>query len=68
MASDALICNRHGRAISGEHEYCWYCHEFLCYECWDFFGDCGHPEVEEFYEETERRKKEGLPLMSIPSA
>ncbi len=64
-----MNCERCRKEITDdEREFCWYCQGDLCSKCWDEFGDCGHKEVKEFYEEAERRKKAGLPLMKIPSA
>jgi uncharacterized CHY-type Zn-finger protein len=70
MVGNAMICGHCKKEIPSddEREFCWYCQGDLCYGCWEKFGDCGHEEVEEFYFETERRKKASLPLMRIPHA
>lgn len=28
-------------------ELCWYCHGWLCSDCWERVGHCGHPEAHE---------------------
>lgn len=39
-------CGRCGDEIPlGTAESCWYCHEWMCCECWDEHGHCGHPEA-----------------------
>jgi hypothetical protein len=44
----ALIhCKRcHARESEFTAETCWYCDGQLCYQCWEDFGHCGHPEAE----------------------
>lgn len=37
-----------------DREYCWYCHEFLCYICWDEVGHCGHTEAAEINEQAQQ--------------
>ena len=41
-------CGRCGNQIPGDRaESCWFCQVGLCYDCWDEFGHCGHPEADE---------------------
>lgn len=45
------ICGRCKRVIRQDHaEICWYCLEDLCYDCWDEYGHCGHPEADKINE------------------
>jgi len=45
------LCKRCRKTIS-EYEYCWYCMDPLCVECWDEFGHCGHKEADEANEKA----------------
>lgn len=41
-------CGRCGKPIwdLDDAETCWWCTGPLCYECWEEYGHCGHPEAE----------------------
>lgn len=54
-------CGRCGKALiyDDDEEFCWYCHAPLCYDCWDHFGHCGHPEANA---ENERARKVTQPI------
>lgn len=42
-------CGRCGKkARFRDAEVCWYCTATLCYDCWDQYGHCGHPEADDF--------------------
>jgi len=46
---ELVQCGRCGAAITeDEAECCWYCTDWLCFECWDCYGECGHPEAEKY--------------------
>lgn len=48
-------CGRCNKEITREDaEYCWYCMEYLCGECWEEVGHCGHEEAERMNEEARR--------------
>ena len=47
QSDDRVICERCGQEIDlDEAETCWYCTGWLCYDCWDEYGHCGHSEAE----------------------
>ena len=61
MSVDAAqcACGRCQQPIKvAEAEICWYCLRYLCYECWDEFGHCGHPEAEAINDRA-RKQHEG---------
>lgn len=46
-------CGRCGKEIERDDaEVCWWCQGDLCFECWERYGHCGHPEAEEVNERT----------------
>lgn len=45
---------------AGDEEFCWYCQGFLCYECWDEYGHCGHARADEINAEGMARAREAL--------
>jgi len=48
-------CGRCGTPVThDEAEYCWYCMGWLCADCWNEFGHCGHPEADRINEEARR--------------
>lgn len=45
---DGVFCGRCQKEIDKEEsEICWYCIDWLCSECWDLYGHCGHKEADE---------------------
>ena len=49
-----MKCGRCEKPLTDDlAEFCWYCKNELCDDCWDKFGHCGHPEAEE---ENERAR------------
>lgn len=34
--------------LEKDAETCWYCGAWLCYDCWDEYGHCGHKKADEF--------------------
>jgi hypothetical protein len=43
-----MTCNRCKAPLTDKTtEWCWWCHEPLCDDCWDKHGHCGHPEADE---------------------
>jgi hypothetical protein len=62
-----IACGRCLRPIrESKAETCWYCTGWLCVECWDKFGHCGHPEADAANEYA-RNRKPGDPLLPMPS-
>jgi len=56
---ELIPCNRCKRLIDKEAaEFCWYCHAYLCIECWREVGHCGHLAADQANEEASRRGKE----------
>ena len=62
----SIVCNRCEKEIKKTileyvpdyyAELCWYCHEYICYECWYEVGHCGHPEAEKKNEGDYRHKE-----------
>ena len=42
-----MKCGRCAAAVTEKSaEYCWFCTGYLCYECWDMKGHCGHVEAD----------------------
>lgn len=42
-----MHCGRCKKIIlPGKGARCWYCLDILCYDCWDEYGHCGHPEAD----------------------
>jgi hypothetical protein len=40
-------CKRCGKIIPKDWaEVCWYCNGPLCFDCWEVYGHCGHPEAD----------------------
>jgi len=39
-------------------EICWYCTSYLCVNCWDEYGHCGHPEADELNEQSRMVEQE----------
>jgi hypothetical protein len=59
-----MNCNRCNKSITDEdREFCWYCHGDLCYDCWDAWGHCGHPEAEAENRRAYRVKKPKINLV-----
>lgn len=51
-----VTCGRCYKQVSVDNaETCWYCGAWLCVNCWDKHGHCGHPEADE---ENERMRKQ----------
>lgn len=51
-------CNRCGRVIAiDEAGACWWCNADLCFDCWDLYGHCGHPDADRF----EANLREAMP-------
>lgn len=46
--SNQYTCARCGKAFydDTEPDVCWYCQDFLCGDCWEDYGHCGHPEAD----------------------
>jgi hypothetical protein len=45
---ETVTCNRCGKVVEEpDAETCWHCMAWLCYDCWDKYGHCGHPEADE---------------------
>jgi hypothetical protein len=40
-------CARCNTTLGDRPEVCWYCHAYLCGDCWEAVGHCGHPEADE---------------------
>lgn len=38
-------------------EICWYCINWLCYDCWDNYGHCGHIEADRINQEARSVKQ-----------
>jgi hypothetical protein len=49
--NDKCTC---GGATVGDIFTCWWCQAWLCEDCWERVGHCGHPEAEA---ENERCRK-----------
>jgi len=46
-------CGRCSEEIDNESaEYCWYCMAYLCGDCWEEIGHCGHEEADRINEEA----------------
>lgn len=44
--SAEVLCGRCKTSLSPDTaEYCFYCCGWLCGECWEYFGECGHIEL-----------------------
>lgn len=44
-------CGRCGIEVSvNDAEVCWYCTGYLCGNCWETYGQCGHAEAVKFEE------------------
>lgn len=57
---DVVICGRCGKEINKDSaEVCWFCIDWLCCECWDEYGHCGHREADEA---NERARKVAQPV------
>ena len=42
-----LICGRCHIALTPDlAELCWFCSRYLCGDCWDTFGHCGHAKAD----------------------
>ena len=42
------LCGRCNAVTESEDpEGCWFCHAYLCYDCWETYGHCGHAEADE---------------------
>ena len=55
MNTDQALCGHCKRPIhSGEEESCWYCNEYLCFECWELYGCCVHPEADAINEKARK--------------
>ncbi len=43
-----MKCGRCKKSLTDDTaECCWWCTGWLCKDCWEEFGHCGHPEAEE---------------------
>jgi len=48
-----MKCGRCKKEIDEESaEMCWYCPSWLCYDCWEDHGHCGHPEADKANDEA----------------
>ena len=54
-----VACNRCYKKIDKEEaEFCWYCYAYLCIECWQEVGHCGHLAADQANEEASKRQRE----------
>ena len=54
-----MECGRCKKEVTGESgEVCWYCVSWLCYDCWEDYGHCGHLEADKANEEAAAMKQE----------
>ncbi len=59
-ADTALCCGRCDKdLIPDDFEYCWYCAGYLCMECWNKYGHCGHREADEANAQAAARAGKG---------
>jgi len=43
MEIKRISCNRCGiNIIDDSEETCWFCRAYLCFDCWEKVGHCGH--------------------------
>ena len=56
-----MKCGRCKKRIKGGPQYCWFCPDPLCYDCWNEHGHCGHAEADAINAECRRRDAVGLP-------
>ncbi len=54
-AREEKSCGRCNTKLLVDYEYCWWCQGYLCPECWDKLGHCGHPEAEAVNERGRQR-------------
>jgi len=56
--NDIVTCGRcHKSILEKEAECCWWCTNWLCFECWDEYGHCGHSEADKINEEARKVKQ-----------
>lgn len=61
-----LQCGRCKRVVfPGEDETCWYCLDILCFDCWDRYGHCGHPEADKANEAARKVKQPNADISPI---
>ncbi len=49
------------RIVAGEEETCWFCLSPLCFECWNIYGHCGHPEADKANEAARKHHEQDKP-------
>ena len=55
-------CGRCARGVRPrDAELCWYSTGFLCADCWDAVGHCGHPEAEAANDAARRWRRGDAP-------
>lgn len=62
-----MSCGRCGIKLDNPQataEVCWYCNEWLCTDCWDRVGHCGHPEAEAANERARKVPQPTEPLQN----
>ena len=55
--SDTVPCGRcKTPVLKRVAEIYWFCSGYLCADCWDKYGHCGHAEAEKFDQQQKRRE------------
>ena len=53
----AICCRCKTEIAPGEEEACFYCEGWLCYDCWEEYGHCGHPEADEMNKRAQESRE-----------
>ncbi len=58
MTIDTARCGRCRSLVLWEDvEFCWFCAGYLCYDCWERYGHCGHRRADELNERAKQVAK-----------